>query len=89
MDTLPQIGRVFRLNNRDLTFFKLEKDEKFINGVRITFYMRFEKVWMYPPDTAESRFWSNFKKYGYHNAEIEFEKEVQRLENWYKEQVGQ
>lgn len=89
MNELPEPNKVFRLNNKDLTFFKLEPDEKFINGVRATFYMRFEKLWMYPPDKQESRFWDILNKYGFHYAEKEYRAENERLKNWYKEQVGE
>lgn len=79
---LPEFEKVFRLNGKDLTFFKLEKSSSTIYGGRMMFYMRYEKLWMYPPeDRMENEFWKDLGKKGFHYVENEFNEEVKRIEN--------
>lgn len=82
---LPELEKVFRLNGKDLTFFKLEKSSSSIYGARMMFYMRYEKLWMYSPeDKMDNKFWKDLDKKGFRYVEDEFNEEVERLENFYK-----
>lgn len=77
----PDPKKVFRLNGKDLTFFKIEEG-------RVMFYMRYEAMWQYPPtDGMERKFWRNLDKNGFYYVEDEFRAEIDRLEQWYRGQV--
>ena len=76
---LPEVERPFRMNCKDLSFFKLEVAEGFENDVRITVYFRHEDIWHYPPtNQMENRAWKMLEKYGFHYCEKEYEAEVER-----------
>lgn len=76
---LPEVERPFRINGKDLTFFKLEHDESFENNVRLQLYFRHEDIWHYPPtNQMETRAWNALEKKGFHYADKEYEAEVER-----------
>lgn len=76
---LPEVERPFRMNCKDLSFFKLEHSETSENNVRIQIYFRHEDIWHYPPtNQMVNRAWKMLEKYGFHYAEKEYEAEVER-----------
>lgn len=79
---IPETGKIFRIKGSDLTFLKMENDKKSTFGARAMLYLRFEKLWMYPPTNKQiDVIWKSLENNGFVYAEQEFNTEVERLES--------
>lgn len=74
MRILPEVDRPFRLKGKDLTFFKMEKSDSHVEGMRVMIYFRFEDIWHYPQkNSMETVIWNRLEEHGFYYAENELE----------------